>query len=181
LDDTSLNQPQHEHIVREAITLYLHPQLTKTEYMKPLNGETSVHDEEYLDSLSGRMHYLRAVALVVFVFIAGLMVLQTFKSPHLDLTSHFYYDLSPEGRQRHSFYDWGSVREVRVSFISSFAGMVTLRAENGEILLMSFMEPGIETDFEFKVPDELTTLYLEHRDGVEEIDISEREISALIP
>lgn len=139
-----------------------------------------MQESDYYDSLSGRKNYARVAAVVIFLFVSGLLVLQTFKSPHLDLTSHFYYDLNPEVRQRMSLYDWTVLREVRISFVSNFSGMVTLRAENGEILMMSFVEPGVETDLQFRVPDELTTLFIEHRDGVEAVDVSEHEVSALV-
>jgi hypothetical protein len=145
--------------------------------MTTLNGELSVDTEEW-ESFAHRVNYYRLCGVVAFFFISGLLVVNTFKEPPLDLTKQYYGYLTPQERQTLSIHDWSSFRSVTLSYQSSRQGMFTLRAENGELLFLSFAEPGIASSVSFLVPSDLTTVYLEHLGVIEEIDIREDQVTA---
>ena len=110
------------------------------------------------ESFTARKTYVQASAILAFLFISGLLVLQTFKTPNPDLTTHFYRELPVSERQRLSLYDWSACRPVKVTYRTENSGMVLLRATNGEILFSSFAEQGVDTEIEFQVPEELNAL-----------------------
>ncbi|MGF1564427.1 MAG: hypothetical protein ACFCUH_03585 [Flavobacteriales bacterium] len=147
--------------------------------MSQLNGKQREHEwEEEGESFAARKSYFQASAVVAFLFIAGLLVLQTFKTPYPDLTTHYYHELPSSERQRLSLYDWDACRSVKVTYRTETSGMVMLRASNGEILFSSFAEEGVDTAIEFPVPQELNALIFEHRGDTLHLDIREGEVTA---
>jgi hypothetical protein len=147
--------------------------------MSQLKGDQREHEwEEEGESFAARKVYFQASAVVAFLFIAGLLVLQTFKTPYPDLTTHYYHELPSNERQRLSMYDWETCRPVKVTYRTETSGMVLLRASNGEILFSSFAEEGVDTAIEFQVPNELNALIFEHRGDTLHLDIREGEVTA---
>lgn len=148
--------------------------------MSQLNNHQYVREEKIEgERFADRKVYVQASAVVAFLFIAGLLVLHTFKSPNPDLSSHYFKELSVDERQRLSLYDWSDCRPVIVNYRTENSGMVLLRASNGEILFSSFAEGGVDTSIEFPVPQELNALIFEHAGDTLHLDIRKGEVTAL--
>lgn len=147
--------------------------------MSQLKGDQREHERmEEGESFAARKSYFQASAIVAFLFITGLLLMQTFKTPNPDLTTHFYRELPVSERQRLSLYDWSACRPVKVTYRTENSGMVLLRATNGEILFSSFAEQGVDTEIEFQVPEELNALVFEHRGDTLLLDIRDGEVTA---
>lgn len=147
--------------------------------MSQLKGDQREH--EWMgegESFAARKVYFQASAIVAFLFIAGLLLMQTFKTPNPDLTTHYYRELPTDERQRMSIYNWSDCRPVKLTYRTETSGMVLLRAYNGEILFSSFAEEGVDTAIEFQVPQELDAVIFEHRGDTLLLDIEDGEVTA---
>lgn len=139
--------------------------------MRPNEEQLYDNDLTESDYSPSKMNYLWAFAMVLF-FTIGLFVLHTYKTPSKDLSTYYFKDLPIEERQRNSCYDWSKTRVVSIAFLPGSSEMITLRAANGEILFLTYIEQGIEQEIALALPLELDFIYVENRDGVEEIALS---------
>lgn len=135
-------------------------------------------EEKLYDALSSdnefapsKMYYFYAFA-VVLIFTIGLIVLHTYKTPSKDLSAYYFKDLPIEERQRNSCYDWSKTRVVSIAFLPKTSEMITLRAANGEILFLTYIERGVDQEISLALPEELDFIYVENRAGIEEVALA---------
>lgn len=148
--------------------------------MKTSTDSYSLRDGEDWESFSVRKYYYQCAIGVIVLFVAGLFIVQTFKAPHYDLSTHFFKEMSIEDRQRLSPYDWSLVRMVDITLRNTNSGMMTVRAANGEILFLTYTENGIDEDITVQVPEELKVIYIEHNGGIEKFNVEEVEDIAFV-
>jgi hypothetical protein len=140
--------------------------------------EVGLSPDDAADDLLHLKRHYQVAFLVIFFFISGLMLVHSYKKPHYDLSKHYFQDLSMEDRQRCSFYNWCETRAVRLDFIPSTSGMLTIRANNGEIFFLTFAESGVAQSVDFELPIEIHEVFIHTQGGIESFAISEESLAA---
>jgi hypothetical protein len=140
--------------------------------------EVGLTPENASDDLLHLKRHYQVAFLVIFFFISGLMIVHSYKRTPYDLSTHYFQDLSIEDRQRCSFYNWCETRAVRLDFIPSTSGMLTIRANNGEIFFLTFAESGVAQSVDFELPTEIQEVFIHSQGGIESFAITEESLAA---
>lgn len=148
--------------------------------MQPSTDSYSIKDGDDWESFSVRKYYYQCAIGIIVLFVAGLFIVQTFKAPHYDLSTHFFKEMSLDDRQRLSQYDWSLVKSVDITLRNTNSGMMTVRAANGEILFLTYTENGIDEDITVQMPEELKVIFIEHNGGVEKFIVDDIEDIAFV-
>lgn len=137
--------------------------------------KTTMHDSSVAHQDMGkefvckvRLAFAMCVALT---FISGLLLINIDLGSTLDLSTHYYPNLSYDERTRYSAYDWEHTRSVEFDLQVEKSGMVILRAMNGEIVYQTFLERNITEQVVIRLPDDLNRLLVEYKDKTEYIEI----------
>lgn len=140
--------------------------------------EVGLTPENASDDLLHLKRHYQVAFLVIFFFISGLMIVHSYKRTPYDLSTHYFQDLSIEDRQRCSFYNWYETRAVRLDFTPGHSGMLTIRANNGEIFFLTFAELGVAQSVDFELPTEIQEVFIHSQGGIESFLISEESLAA---
>lgn len=124
-----------------------------------------------------RLDYLWIAVIVGGVFLTGLAFIGKGREQRLDLSSHFYNNLSLDQRTESSFYDWRDTKSVEFELNSPIAGMVNMRASNGEILFQTYLEAGIVEEVALELPSDIQLVLLEYRHQIESVSIDANHIA----
>ena len=140
--------------------------------------EVGLSPDDAADDLLHLKRHYQVAFLVIFFFISGLMLVHSYKKPHYDLSKHYFQDLSMEDRQRCSFYNWHNRQSIQLDFLPEHSGMVTFRAQNGEIFFLTFAVEGVAQTVDFELPIEIHEVFIHTQGGIESFEISEESLAA---
>lgn len=124
-----------------------------------------------------RLDYFWIALIVAVGFLTGLAFLGKGRAQRLDLSSHFYNNLPVEERIESSFYNWRDTKSIEFELNSPIAGMVNLRASNGEILFQTYLEAGIIEELSIDLPNDVDMVLIEYRHQIERVNIDANHIA----
>ncbi len=124
-----------------------------------------------------RLDYFWIALIVAVVFLTGLAFLGKGREQRLDLSSHYYNELPMEDRIESSFYNWRETKSIEFELNSPIAGMVNLRASNGEILFQTYLEAGIVEELSLDLPSDVDMVLIEYRHQIESVNIDADHIA----